>query len=140
MSSTQQQSRTLWEQGIESGRSVAALGFALVLTAAALDVLVIGRAGWLFDVSFVVVCVAMALLVRPADFYLIGVLPPVLMVGIFAVLAIGDPGWLARPTDSVLQALITGLSQHALALGFGFGLCFGCLLIRNAYGSHQSLI
>ena len=44
----------------------------------------------LFDVAFVLVCVAAALAVRPRDFFVIGVLPPLLMAGTVAVLALLD--------------------------------------------------
>lgn len=131
---------TLWEQGHEPGRSVVALGFALTLSAAALDVLLSDRVGPVFDVVFVVACVTMALLVRPDDFYVIAILPPVLMLVVLGLLALGEPGWVSRPEDRLLQALISGVSHHALALGFGFALCLGCLVVRNNQGDHRSLV
>ena len=85
------QRRTLWEEGREPGRQVVALGVALALTAVVLDLALSGSVGLLFDVVFVLGCVAMALAVRPSDFFTVGVLPPLLMTGIFVLVGITRP-------------------------------------------------
>ncbi len=123
--------RTLWEQGREPGRGVVALCAALVLSALALEVWLTGGVGWLLDVVFVLACVGAALLVRPADFFTAGVLPPLLMVASFVLLAAGSPGALARPEDGLVQAVVSGLTHHSVALVLGYGLCLGCLAVRR---------
>ena len=125
--------RTLWEEGHEPGRQVVALGLALTLTVVALDVGVGGRVGLFFDVAFVAVCLAAALLVRPDDFFTVGVLPPLVMLVVFVLLAASHPAAIADPDDGVVQAVISGLSHHAVALGVGYGLCLICLAVRDRF-------
>ena len=77
-------SRTLWEQGEEPGHEVAALAVALLLTATTIDLALADRLGLLFDLTFVTVCARAALMVRPADFFTVGVLPPLAMLACVA--------------------------------------------------------
>lgn len=125
--------RTIWEEGHEPGRQVAVLGAALALTAAVVDLVVAQRVGWGFDLIFVVLCIALALLVAPRDFFVVGVLPPLLMLMVFVLVAIADPGAIARPDDNLVQAVIAGLATHSLALCLGYGLCLGCLAVRRRF-------
>jgi hypothetical protein len=108
-----------------------ALGLALVLTVAALEVGIGGQVGFAFDVVFVAVCLLVALLVRPEDFFTVGVLPPLIMLAVFVLLAASRPVAIADRHDGVLQAVVTGLSHHAVALGIGYAVCLGCLAIRD---------
>ena len=126
------EARTLWEEGHEPGRQVVALGLALALTVVALDVLIGGRVGLLFDVAFVVVCLAVALLVRPQDFFTVGVLPPLMMLVVFVLLGATRPVAIAERDDGLVRAVVTGLSQHAVALGIGYAVCLVCLAIRDS--------
>ena len=123
--------RTLWEEGHEPGRRVVVLGVALALTAAALDLILFDRLTALFDVAFVLLCVALALLVRPADFFTVGVLPPLLMVGLLALIGATRPELVADKGDGVLQAVISGLSAHAGSLIVGYLLALGVLAVRH---------
>ncbi|WP_122816606.1 DUF6542 domain-containing protein [Nocardioides pantholopis] len=125
------QGRTLWEQGHEPGRGVVALALALGLSAAVLDVWLGGDLGWLFDLAFVAASIAAALLVRVSDFFTVGVLPPLVMVTVFVLLAATTPGAIAHPQDGAVQAVVSGLSHHSLALLVGYALCLGCLAIRH---------
>ncbi len=131
------QARTLWEEGRETGNAVVALGAALALTVVALDVAVSGQVSLVFDLCFVAVCVALALLVRPTDFFVVGVLPPLLMAGLFVLLASTDPAVLARADDGLLQATITGLSHHSAALVIGYALCLVVLWVRQRVLTHR---
>ena len=63
--------------------------------------------------------VVVALLVRPQDFFTVGVLPPLIMLVVFVVLGISHKVAIARDSDGLVQAVITGLSHHAVALGAG---------------------
>lgn len=125
------QRRTLWEEGREPARQVVALGMALALTAVVLDQWLVGHVGVVFDVCFVLLCVATALAVRPADFFTVGVLPPMLMVVVFALVGAARPEMIADPGDGVVQAVVSGLSLHAGALVTGYLLCLAILAVRQ---------
>jgi hypothetical protein len=118
--------RTLWEEGRAPGHEMVPLGVALALSVAALDLLATDRLGWFFDVGFVGLCVALALLVRPRDFFTVGVLPPLLMLSTFLLLAATRSAAIARADDGVVQAVVSGLSHHSVALALGY---VGCLLV-----------
>src|SRR4051812_25553247 len=127
------EARTLWEEGHEPGRQVVALGLALALTVVALDVTLGGRVGLFFDLAFVLLCLAVALLVRPADFFTAGVLPPLIMLAVFTLVALVRPVALAEADDGPVQAVVSGLSHHAVALAVGYGLCLACLAVREHF-------
>lgn len=123
--------RTLWEEGREPGRQMVALGAALALSAVVIDVALGGDLGLFFDLCFVALCVVIALLVRPHDFFTVGVLPPLLMLGAFVLLDVARPEVLGRPEDGVVQSVVTGLASHSGALGAGYLLCLLVLAIRH---------
>jgi hypothetical protein len=123
--------RTIWEEGREPGRRVVALAAALSLSAAALDIAVVGHLGLVYDVVFVLVSIATAILVRFDDLFTVGVLPPLLMVGVCLLLAITHATAIANPGDGVVQAVITGVARHGVALFVGYVLCLGCLAMRR---------
>ncbi|WP_395696355.1 DUF6542 domain-containing protein [Nocardioides sp.] len=125
------QRRTLWEEGREPGRQVVALGLALALTATVLDLALSGSLGLFFDVVFVLSCVALALAVRPRDFFTVGVLPPLLMVVVFVLVGLTRPEAIADPGDGVVQAVVAGLGHHAGALVTGYVLSLVILAIRH---------
>lgn len=123
--------RTVWEEGRETGLEVIALGLAVSLTVVWIDLAVAGRVGLLFDLSFVLLCVGLALAVRPSDFFTAGVLPPLLMLVVFMLLGIADPDVIAHPEDGAVQAIVSGLSQHSEALVAGYVLSLAVLLVRR---------
>jgi xanthine/uracil permease len=127
------QARTLWEEGTEPGYQVVALGTAAALTVVVLDLWRADQVTHLFDVVFVLTCVAVALLVRPEDFFTVGVLPPLIMGAVFLLVGLTDPGAIADRDDGLVQAVVSGLSNHAEALGLGYALCLGCLAVRRRY-------
>ena len=130
--------RTLWEEGREPGRQVVALGAALALSAVVIDVAVVGRVSLFFDLCFVTVCVAVALAVRPRDFFTVGVLPPLLMMGVFVLLGLTRPEAIADPGDGIVQAVVSGLSHHSVALVVGYLLCLGVLAMRQRMGQRMT--
>ena len=130
-------SRTLWESGEEPGHEVAALAIALLLTATTIDLALADRLGLLFDLAFVTVCARAALMVRPADFFTVGVLPPLAMLATVALLAVAEPAAVAHRQDGVVQATVSGLSGHAIALVIGYLLCLGVLALRNQIGGRR---
>lgn len=123
--------RTLWEEGRQPGHEVVALAAALTMTAVTVDLLLDDSLSFFFDLSFVAVCVGMALAVRPRDFFTIGVLPPLLMLTVCVLLALADTDVLARSSDGVVQATVTGLAHHMVALGTGYALCLAVLVVRQ---------
>ncbi|MEP9363866.1 DUF6542 domain-containing protein [Nocardioides sp. CN2-186] len=125
------QSRTLWEEGHEAGRQVVMLGVAVTLTVVVLDLLLVDQLGIFFDLCFVLLCIGLALLVRPSDFFTVGVLPPLLMVGVFVLLGVTRPEVIADSGDGVIQAVVSGLSHHSGALVVGYLLCLATLAVRH---------
>jgi hypothetical protein len=137
------EARTLWEEGHEPGRQVVALGLALALTVVVVDVGVGGRVGLLFDVSFVGVCIAVALLVRAEDFFTVGVLPPLIMLAVVVLVALWHASALTGPDIHTgagpVPIVLTGLARHAVALGLGYAGCLVCLAVRSQFVGRESL-
>lgn len=122
---------TLWEEGRHPGALVvsgvaAALGVAVLLQLAVGDHL-----GWFFDLVLVAACVAAALLVRPRDFFAVGVLPPLALGGTVLLLVLVDRSAVARASDGVLQALVSGIAHHAVALAIAYALTLAVLGLRQ---------
>ncbi|WP_246081889.1 DUF6542 domain-containing protein [Nocardioides litoris] len=123
--------RTLWEEGHESGREVVALGVALALTVAAVDLLLTDRLGFLFDLGFVALCVALALAVRTEDFFTVGVLPPLLMLTTFLLLAMSRAEAITRTDEGTWSAVLAGLGRHSLTLVLSYALVLAVLVVRR---------
>ncbi len=138
--------RTLWEEGRYPGRLVTRVAALLAIAGAVVDALLTDDLTLSFDVAFVVICVGAALAVRPRDFFSVGVFPPLLMAMTVAVLAVLARGWVADPSDGLVQALVSGLAHHAGALVVGYGLTLVVLALRQVArrnagsirGGHQS--
>jgi hypothetical protein len=123
--------RTVWDEGREPGRQVVALGVAVSLTVVLVDLALTDEVSVLFDVVFVLLCLFLALDVRPTDFFTAGVLPPLLMVGVFVLLGVTRPDSIGASEDGVVQAVVSGLSHHSDALFAGYLLCLAALLVRH---------
>jgi hypothetical protein len=102
-----------------------------VLVAVLLDLQLSNDLGLLFDVAFVLVCIGAALAVRPQDFFMVGVFPPLLMAATVGLLAVLARGSVAEGTDGLLQAVVSGLAHHARALVAGYGLTLALLALRQ---------
>lgn len=122
---------SLWEQGREPGHEVAVLGVAIALSVTALDVLLSGRVSIFFDLCFIALCLFLALRVRPHDFFTVGVLPPLMMFGVFVLLAFTERTSIAAVGDGPTQAVISGLARHSAALAAGYAVCLGVLAYRH---------
>jgi hypothetical protein len=120
----------LWG-GRSRGNEVAALATALTLTVATLEVVLVGHVRLFFDLCFVVICLLSALMVRPRDFFPVGVLPPLLMFATMVLVAFNGPQVIATAHDSTVQAIITGLAHHSVALFAGYAVCLLTLLARQ---------
>lgn len=123
--------KTLWEEGRHPGRLVAPVAGLVLFTVAGLDALLFDNVTVATDIVFVLLCVGAALAVRPADFFVVGVCPPLLMLGAFTVLALLTRGALADPSDGFLQTLVSGLAHHAGALVVGYVLTLLILALRQ---------
>jgi hypothetical protein len=125
------QSPYVWWDGTTRGSEVAALASAVALTVAATEVTFVGHLRLFFDLCFVLICLGAAVMVRPRDFFTVGVLPPLLMFGTMLIVALNGPKVIATPHDGVVQAVITGLAHHSMGLFAGYTLCLLTLLARQ---------
>ena len=124
------QADAFWAAGREPGRQVVSLGVAATLTAVCIDVSLVGHLTLFFDLCFILLCLGLAALVRRRDFFLVAVLPPLLMTVVFWFVALVARDAIAEPGDSVLQAVVSGVATHAIALFLGYALCLGWLAWR----------
>jgi hypothetical protein len=102
-----------------------------VLLVVLVDLLAFRGLTLLFDVAFVLICIAAALAVRPKDFFVIGVFPPLLMLGTVVVLAVIWRATVADRTDGLLQAVVSGLAHHSGSLVVGYVLTLVLLALRQ---------
>jgi len=123
--------RTLWEEGRTPGRLVANAAGLLVLLVVVIDLVAFRGMTVLFDVVFVLASVVAALAVRPKDFFVIGVFPPLLMLGTVVLVALTFRGFVADKGDGLLQAVVSGLAHHSGALVVGYALTLGILALRQ---------
>lgn len=121
----------MWLDGVEPGRQAVALGMAAVLTIVAIDVLLVGRLSFFFDLCFIVLCLGLALVVRAHDFFTVGVLPPLMMLAVLALLGAVAPETVAHPDDGLVQSVVSGLAHHSGALVAGYAVCLGTLALRQ---------
>ncbi|TIC81720.1 DUF6542 domain-containing protein [Nocardioides sp. GY 10127] len=123
--------RTVWEEGRYPGWLVAGAATAATLGALAIDAGFTSGLGLLFDSVYVLSCVGIALMVRPSDSFVAGIVPPWLMTGLLLVAAWTDPGIVTTADDGLVQAVASGLGLHAFPLVLGYGLAFGVLWMRD---------
>lgn len=121
-----------------SGRRVTRLSVSCGVLLVALDVALTGGLSLFFETGFVWICVGAALAVRPADFFRIGVLPPLLMLGLVTATAIGHRDWVARADESLIQAVVSGLTHQAGALLVGYLAALVVLAVRVHVRRHGS--
>ncbi len=93
-----------------------ALATALVVV---LDVLLVARLSFFFDVCFVVVCLVAALAVRTSDLFTAAVLPPLVFAAAVAAVALLRPDAILE-TGSLAKTFLTGLAAHAPGLVGGY--------------------
>ena len=51
------------------------------------------------------------------------------------LVGLASPAAIAHPEDGLVQAVVSGLSTHAMALGIGYALCLACLAVRRRFVS-----
>jgi len=110
---------------------VATLAVLAAFVVVVLDLLLTRRVSLFYDLAFVAICLAAALSVRPRDFFVVGVLPPLLMLGTIGVLAVLARGAVAEPVDGLIQAVVSGLAHHSGGLIAGYGSTLGIIALRQ---------
>lgn len=125
------QTGSVWADGLEPGRQAVTLGIAAALTIVAVNVALVGELSLFFDLCFIVLCLGLALVVKPHDFFTVGVLPPLMMLAVFTLLGAVAPATIADKGDGVIQAVVSGLAHHSGALVAGYALCLGTLALRQ---------
>ncbi len=122
---------SVWTDGREPGRQVVVLGIAVALSVVVVDLALVGQLSQFFDLCFIVICLGLAVAVRPEGFFTVGVLPPLMMVAVFGLVGAVSPEAIAHPEDGVVQAVVSGLATHSGALVAGYALCLGTLFLRQ---------
>jgi len=98
------------------------------------DIAVNQRIGLLFGASFVLVAITIPLSVNIGELFVAAILPPLLLIGSIAVLAVIVPS--SIPADGLadsagaLQRIISGIIDQAAALVVGHVLALGVIGLR----------
>jgi len=116
---------------------VVALGLAVTLSVVALDHLMVGRLSLFFDLCFITLCLGLAVRVAGEALFVMSLLPPFLMLGVFALLGAVAPEMIAEPDDGLVQSLVSGLAHHSTALLVGYGLALVTLAARRRHSSKR---
>lgn len=111
-----------------------------LLAVTLVNLLLTNSIGVVFDVAFVLICLGAALWVHPRDFFSVGVLPPLLLGFTVVVLAMVDRAAVARADDAFVQAVVSGLAHHSLALVVGYGLTLAVLALRQVALRHRGTL
>jgi hypothetical protein len=114
-----------------AGSRVTRLSVLAGLGVLALNLAIFGRLNLFFDIGFVLVCLGAALAVHPRDFFRVGVLPPLLLLGFITLVALVHRAWIAEAGDGLVQAVVSGLAHRASALLTGYLLVLAVLAIRQ---------
>lgn len=114
-----------------SGSRVTRLAVTLGVLLLVLDLGIDRRLTLVFDVGFVLLCGGVALAVRPRDFFRVGVLPPLLLLGLVTGVALAHRSWIADPGDGIVQAVVSGLAHRANALLAAYVVTLAVLAMRQ---------
>lgn len=113
------------------GRGVVLLTVLATVLVAVLDFALTGRLSYFFDLSFVVICLVAAMGVRGHDLFTTGVLPPLVFGLVVATVAMTAPATIV-PDAALGKVFLTGLTDHAAALVFGYGIALVTVAGRAA--------
>ncbi len=114
-----------------AGSRVTRLAVVAALAVLALNLAISRQLTVVFDVGFVLVCLGAALAVHPRDFFHVGVLPPLLLLGLISLVAVVHTGWVAEAGDGFVQAVVSGLAHRATGLLAAYLLALAVLAIRQ---------
>ena len=122
---------TLWEEGRWSGTRVTRFAVFACVLLVALDLSTSGGLGRTFDLGFIVLCLGIALAIRPDEFFSVGVLPPMLLLGVCGILGVVHPSAIAPSGDGMIQSVISGLAHHSGELLIAHACLLVVLAIRQ---------
>jgi hypothetical protein len=128
---------TLWEEGRWSGTRVTRFSISACVLLVAVDLSVAGQLDRYFDLGFVLLCLGIALAIRPDEFFSVGVLPPMLLLGICGILGIVHRAAIAPADDGIVQAVISGLAHHSGGLLVAHGGLLAVLAVRARYSKRE---
>src|SRR6476659_10199798 len=111
-----------------SGSRVTRLSVLAGLLLLAIDLSINRHLTLVFDIGFVLICVGAALAVRPRDFFQVGVLPPLLLLGLVTLV---QPNWVREAGDGLVQAVVSGLAHRASGLLAAYVLTLAVLAVRQ---------
>jgi hypothetical protein len=114
------------------GRGVIVVSTLATAGTAILDFALTGGLSFFFDLTFVVICLVAAMAVRGHDLFTAGVLPPIAFGLTMAVVAVIAPDTFTTGAG-VGQVFLTGLTAHAGALVFGYGIALLTVAARAAH-------
>jgi hypothetical protein len=114
-----------------AGSRVTRLAVLVGLVVLAIDLAVNARPTLVFDIGFVLICVGAALAVHPRDFFRVGVLPPLLLLGLITLLALVHRSWVGSTGDGLVQADVSGLAHRASGLLTAYLLALAVLAMRQ---------
>ena len=89
---------------------------ACAVTVMAVDLALTQRLSLFFDLWFVLIGLSAAMVVRRRGLFAVGVLPPLLMGGVVAVLALLVPSSLTTSHLAFVSTWLTGLAHHGASL------------------------
>jgi hypothetical protein len=121
---------TLWEEGRWSGSRVTRFSIFACTVLVLANLIISNDLDKLFDAGFVLLCICAALAIRPTEFFTVGVLPPMLLLGFCMVLGVVKRTAIAPSDDGWIQAVISGLAHHSGSLLVGYVLALGVLAVR----------
>jgi hypothetical protein len=114
--------------------AVVALSVTCAVGAATLQLLLTDVLGVFFGICFVLTSLTAALMVRTDGFFVVGVLPPLLLVGVLTAVAVIVPSGIDAPgladDASLLQRVIAGIVSQAGALVIGHAGAIAVLGLR----------
>ncbi|MEJ7707778.1 MAG: DUF6542 domain-containing protein [Nocardioidaceae bacterium] len=116
------------ESGIP-GRGILLCSALATAGCAAADYALTGGLTIFFDLWFVVISLVGAMSVVRRDLFTVGVLPPLLMATIAAMIAILEPAVFVT-SGSFSESFLTGLAEHAVGLVAGYGAALLVLVCR----------
>lgn len=121
----------MWEEGRWSGSRVTRFSIFVCSLLVLANILVTGEVDRIFDVGFVLLCLGAALAIRPTEFFNVGILPPLLILGFCVLLSIVSRDAIAASDDGFFQAVISGLAHHSGGLLAGYAVALTVLAIRT---------
>ncbi len=101
------------------GRGVIVIAGVATAATVVLDLTLVGRLSFFFDVCFVVICLVAAMAVRARDLFTPAVLPPLAFAGAILAVALLRPDAIVAGS-SVAQTFLAGLAAHAPGLVGGY--------------------